>query len=224
MDTITTEFDKAAELITASKNILLTMHERMDGDDGGSVLAMGHALDALGKQTTRAIKRGVPPQLVFLPGSGHIQDDIDHSEFDLLITFGCATKDRIGSQNIQSLSCPTINIDHHPDNTFFGDINIVDKSKSSVAELMYDFFKTLNWPINRNIATCLLTGIITDTGSFLHSNTQSSTLQAAAELMRKGALTDKIISHTYKNKSPKILQAWGRAMENSYFDENRKII
>ena len=218
-------FEAAKSLINKASNILLTMHERMDGDDGGAVLAVSHALEALGKHTTAAIKRGVPPSLQFLPGSRHIVDDIAKDDtFDLLITFGCATKDRTGSQNIVNLKCPTINVDHHPDNAFFGDVNIVDKTKSSVAELVYDLFRYEQWPITKEIATCLLTGIITDTGSFRHSNTQESTLKAASQLMRHGALTDKIILHTYKNKDPQILKAWGKALENSYFDEKRKII
>lgn len=217
-------FQQAKELIDSSTNILLTMHERMDGDDGGAVLAMKHGLEKLGKQTTQAIKRGVPPQLAFLPGAETISDDINHQNFDLLITFGCATLDRTGSENIQSLNCPIINIDHHPDNAFFGNINVVDQSKSSVAELVYDFFRFHGWPISKEVATCLLTGIITDTGSFRHSNTQSSTLQAAAELMKRGALTDKIIKHTFKNKNPLVLKAWGVALENSYYDDERKII
>ncbi len=218
------EFIKAKKLIDSSQNILLTMHERMDGDDGGSVLAMGHQLKLIKKNPTHAIKRGVPPSLAFLPGSENIVDDINHENFDLLITFGCATKDRTGSENIINLTCPIINIDHHPDNAFFGDVNLVDRAKSSVAELVYDFFLWNNWPVTRDVATCLLTGIISDTGSFKHSNTQGSTLKVASELMSKGALTDKIIRHTFQNKTPLILKAWGKAMENSYYDEERGII
>ncbi len=221
---MTDDFKKAANLINESQNILLTMHERMDADDGGAGLAMAQALKAQGKQITYAIKKGVPPILQFLPGSEHIVDDIQNEDFDVLITFGGATKDRTGSQNIINLTCPTINIDHHPDNAFFGNVNIVDHTKSSVAELVYDFFVFNNWVINKDIATCLLTGIIGDTGSFKHSNTQSSTLKAAAELMNKGALADKIIKEMFQNKSALVLKAWGKAMENSYFDTERKII
>ncbi len=185
---------------------------------------MAKQLKTMGKQVTCAIKKSVPPQLQFLPGSEAIIDDIETSGYDLLITFGCSSKDRCGSQKIISLPIKVINIDHHPDNKYFGHINIVDSKKSSVAELIYDFFNHHKWQIDKDVATCLLTGIITDTGSFMHSNTQSSTLKAAAELMKKGALTDKIIRHTYKNKSPKILKAWGKAMENSHYDSQRKII
>ncbi len=217
-------FQNAVDLIHESQRILLTMHERMDADDGGAGLAMAHALSGMGKTITHAIKKGVPPILAFMPGSENIIDDISHTDFDLLITFGCATKDRTGSENILNLTCPVINIDHHPDNAFFGDINIVDKTKSSVAELVYDFFIYNNWPITRDMATCLLTGIVGDTGAFKHSNTQSSTLKAAAELMKKGALTDKIIREMFKNKSATVLKAWGKAMDNAHYDKERKII
>jgi phosphoesterase RecJ-like protein len=221
---MTQHFQNATDLIMSSQNILLTMHERMDGDDGGALLAMGNHLEKLGKQITHSIKKGAPPSLSFLPGSEKIQDDIDHKNFDLLITFGCSEIKRTGSENISLLNIPTINIDHHPDNKLFGNVNIVDSKKSSVAELIYDFFIWNKWVISKEVATCLLTGIITDTGSFMHANTQSSTLKAAAELLRKGALANKIIKQTFQNKSPEILKAWGKAMENSYYDEKHKII
>jgi phosphoesterase RecJ-like protein len=200
------------------------MHERMDGDDGGALLAMGNYLEKLGKNITHSIKKGVPPSLSFLPSSEKIQDDIDHSDFDLIITFGCSEIKRTGSLKIENLKLKIINIDHHPDNKLFGQVNIVDPKKSSVAELIYDFFVWNKWMINKEVATCLLTGIITDTGSFMHANTQSSTLKAASELLRTGALTNKIIKQTFQNKSPEILKAWGKAMENSYYDEKHKII
>ena len=166
----------------------------------------------------------MPPALSFLPGADKIADDIEHKNFDLLITFGCSSKDRCGSEKMMALDVPLLNIDHHPDNQNFGHVNIVDHKKSSVAELVYDFFLFNKWPISKDIATCLLTGIITDTGSFMHSNTQSSTLKVAGELMKKGAHITKIIKHTYKSKNPQILKAWGKAMENSYYDKEHKII
>jgi phosphoesterase RecJ-like protein len=245
------DFKQAADLINASAKILLTMHERMDGDDGGALLAVGIQLEKMGKQVTYAIKKGVASNLTFLPGADKIQDDITTSDFDLLITFGCSSIDRTGSEKIKNLvksnhserseeslsanqgkgslaslgmAMPIINIDHHPDNTNFGDVNVVDAKKSSVAELIYDFFIFNKWEINKNVATCLLTGIITDTGSFMHANTQSSTLEVAGQLMKKGASVSKIIKHTYKSKSPNILKAWGKAMENSYYDSKNKII
>ena len=219
------EFKKAKDLIESSTSILLTMHERMDGDDGGSVLALAEELEKQGKQITVAIKKGVPPTLAFLPNSTIVRDDIWPDEaFDLVIACGCSTLDRTGSINIQNLNAPVLNIDHHPDNTRFGEVNLVYPEKSSVAELVFDFFNFCKWKITKDIATCLLTGIITDTGSFMHSNTQSSTLEAAAKLMKKGAQISNIVGHTFKSKTPQVLKAWGRALQNSYYDDKHKII
>src|SRR4051812_8950208 len=93
-------FTDAKNLIDTSGKILLTMHERMDGDDGGALLAMGTHLEKLGKNVTYSIKKGVPPNLNFLPGSKKIKDDIEHTNFDLLITFGCSIIGRTGSEKI----------------------------------------------------------------------------------------------------------------------------
>lgn len=218
------EFIKAKKLIDSANHILLTMHERMDGDDGGALLAMGLYFESQGKTVTYAVKKGVPSNLLFLPGSEKIIDDIEHSNFDIVIICGCSEKNRCGSEKIIQLNLPTINIDHHPDNSYFGNINIIDSAKSSVCEIVYDFFIWNNWQINKEIATCLLTGIITDTGSFMHSNTNNSTLKAAANLLRKGARTNKIIKHAYKSKDLNILKAWGKAMENLRFDKKNKLI
>lgn len=218
-------FKKAKDLIINSRTILLTMHERMDGDDGGSVLALAHELKRQKKNVSVAIKKGVPPNLAFLPGSQMVKDDVNPGDkFDLLITCGCSTLERTGSSTIYNLTSTILNIDHHPDNSLFGNVNLVDPKKSSVAELVFDFFKFCKWPIDKAVATNLLTGIITDTGSFMHSNTQASTLKAAASLMRKGAQVSHIIGQTFKGKTPQILKAWGKALKNSYYDAKHKII
>ena len=218
------KFEEAKYLIDKSSRVLLTMHERMDGDDGGSLLAFARLLKGQGKSVFCAIKKGVPPSLRFLPGSELISDDINSPGFDLLITFGCSDLKRTGSEKIQALKIPIINIDHHPDNQQFGEVNLVDEQKSSVAELVYDFFSHHKLYIDKEIATCLLTGIITDTGSFMHSNTQASTLKVASELMKKGAVAEKIVGWTFKNKNSQVLKAWGKALSNLHFDSKTKII
>ncbi len=218
-------FQEAKRLIDESHNILLTMHERMDGDDGGALLAMGIHLEKLGKKISYAIKQGVPPTLKFLPESHRIQDEIETANFDLLITFGCSNLKRTGQLKIEKLqNIKILNIDHHPDNQNFGDVNLVDAQKSSVAELLYEFFVFHHWPITAPIATCLLTGIVTDTGCFKHANTHSSTLKAAGELMSKGAILTTILEHTSQNKHPTVLNAWGKTLANLHYDENNQII
>ncbi len=221
---ITEDFKKTKQLIEQSEAILLTTHERTDGDDLGSVLAIRQELLHQGKRVTVAIKGGVPESLRFMPGSETVIEDIDSTDFDLLIISGCSVKERCKNEKIINLQIPTINIDHHPDNTGFGTVNVVDGAKSAVAELAYDLFKFNQWQITASVATCLLTGIFTDTGSFMHSNTHHSTLLAASDLMRKGGRIHTIAKHTYRGKTVSALKAWSTALENSYYDSNKKII
>jgi len=221
---MTEQFEAAKQLINQSQRILFTTHERTDGDDLGSVLALANHLQKQGKNINLVIKGGVPEQLRYLPLHEWVQEDVDHSDFDLLIISGCSNLERCGNPVIINGRWPILNIDHHPDNKQYGHINLVDPDKSSVAELVYEFFQHCNWPITSGIATCLLTGIFTDTGSFMHSNTKEATLNAAADLMRKGARTTTVARHTYKGKSVDGLKAWGKALENAYYDADQKII
>jgi bifunctional oligoribonuclease and PAP phosphatase NrnA len=218
------KFREALTLIAQSERILITTHERTDGDDLGTALALYNHLSRTGKQVAVSIVGGVPKQLRFLPGSEAVTEDLPHTNFDLLIVSGCSQLARIGNEAIINLNVPIINFDHHRDNTDYATVNVVDPVKSSVAELVFDFFQINKWPITSQIATCLLTGIFTDTGSFMHSNTESSTFQAASELMRKGALLNTVAKHTFQGKDINALHAWGRALENTYFDEKNKII
>ncbi len=219
-------FNLTKETLENSSKILLTTHERTDGDDLGTVLAIYAHLSIFKNKDIRiVIKGGVPEQLKYLPNSDKVTEKLDPSFIpDVILYSGCSKKDRCNLTEITSLIAPVINFDHHPDNTNFGDINVVDSKKSSVAELTYDFFNNSNWKITSETATCLLTGIFTDTGSFMHSNTKQASLLAAADLMKKGASLTKIAKYTYKGKSPNTLKAWGKALENTYYDANRKII
>lgn len=218
------EFIQAKELIERSRNVLLTTHERTDGDDLGTVLALAHHLRRAGVKATVAVTGGVPSRLEFMPGSEWVEEDISHTNFDLLIVSGCSTLDRVNNLKIQQLNINTINFDHHPDNKHYAAINVVDQKKSSVAELMYDFLTWANWEIDAAMATCLLTGIITDTGHLMHSNTQASTLAAAGELMKRGALISQVSKHTFAAQSLADMRAWGKALENAYYNPNNKMI
>lgn len=222
---MTSHFSLAKTLIENSKQIVLTTHEHTDGDDLGTVLALYLHLKNIGKKPILVINFGVPSQLKFLPHTQVIRETLPPNYSpDLIIYSGCSSKHRTRLPELENLPVKTINFDHHPDNTFFGDINIVDSRKSSVAELMYDFFIFCQYPLTPNIATCLLTGIFTDTGSFMHSNTKPSTLHASANLLRHGASLHKISKQTYKNKTPQTLKAWGQALQNAYYNSKKKVI
>lgn len=217
-------FQKAIDLIANSNKILLTTHENTDGDDLGSVLALSHYFINNSKQAKVVVTGGVPSRLEFMPGSDSVDSETQSTDFDLLIVSGCSTLNRIRNTHIENLKIPVINFDHHPDNQSYATVNVVDSKKSSVAELMYDFLQFANWEINSDMATCLLTGIITDTGLLMHSNTQGTTLEAVGELMKRGALVSEVAKHTFTTESPVSMRAWGKALENAYFNPETKMI
>ncbi len=217
-------FAQAKQLIESSNNILFTTHERTDGDDLGSVLALAEYCKQAGKKITVSTVGGVPQSLMFMPGADEVYEPMPAHNYDLLIVSGCSNIERIGNPEINTLEIPIINFDHHPDNTNYATINVVDSTKSSVAELVYDFFKFSEWEINNKIATCLLTGIITDTGLFMHSNTQAETLEAAGKLMEHGARISQVTKHTFSSPNIAHLKAWGMGLENSYYNPETKMI
>lgn len=219
-----TEFLQAKNLIEGSKNILLTTHERTDGDDLGSVLSLAIYLRSAGKQVTLCITGGVPERLQYLPYSENVIEQLPEKNYDLLIVSGCSSLDRVRNHGIEQLNIPIINFDHHPDNKQFATVNVVDAKKSAVAELVYDFFNYCQWEIEKDVALCLLTGIITDTGMLMHSNTSSSTLAAAGELMKHGAHISEVAKNTFATHDTNKLKAWGKALENSFFNAETKVI
>lgn len=224
MANIIEDFNKAREIIEQSQKIIFTTHEKTDGDDFGSVSALAQHCISKGKEIALVITGGVPKTLNYLELSDLVVESTTQTSFDLLIVSGCNNIQRTNNQAIQNLQIPTINFDHHPDNQYFADINVVDPAKSSVAELVYDFFKFNNWEFTHGIAQALLTGIITDTGMLQHSNTQASTLKAASELMNHGARISQVAKNNFSNPSLQSLRAWAKALENSYYNPQTKMI
>ncbi len=218
------QFKKADALIEKAQTVFLTMHEGPDGDDLGSVLAMNHYLTALGKKVLICIKGPVPESLKFLPGSELVSEEFPKEIFDLAIVFGCRDLDRPGLKELKQTKTDFINFDHHPDSTNFATVNIVDEKASAVAELVYHYLKHTEAEITKEIATCLLTGIFTDTGGFKHANTTSEALEVASELLKKGARIDKIAHQTMGKKRPEALKAWAKGLENTRFDPDKKMV
>ncbi len=216
-DKLHINFTLAAEALKASAVIFFTTHERTDGDDLGTVLALAHTLQNLGKRVHIGVIGGVPEQLKFLPGSEWVTEGLPKNiKPDYVVISGCSDLKRANIPELTSINCPIINFDHHPDNKLYGQINVVNPEASSVAELMYEFIQANGWIINQNTATCLLAGIMTDTGSFMHTNTKVSTLRTASTLLTKGARPSQIASQVFGNKDAKTLKAWSLALNNTW--------
>lgn len=156
----------------------------------------------------------------FLPKFSIIKNEIIPARYDLIILLDCALFSRTGLNDIDEVASSFDNIliiDHHPQKEIKCDekencVSIINSKASSTAVLVYDLLKKMNISITKNIANCLLTGIFTDTGGFQHSNTDSRSLAAAAELMRKGSRVDKIAKNIFNSKSVSAIRLWGMAL------------
>ena len=183
-------FNQVQEKIDQSKRILITAHRYPDTDAAGSCLSLAEALKKQNKEVIVWLADGIHDSFSFLPYIDSIERKFPKDfKFDLLFVLDCSDLNRVNKYElIEDIERPytTINIDHHSDNTYFGDINIV-QDISSVGELLFTGFKALNWEINKEIAICLYSAISFDTGRFAYSSVTTKTMTTAAELIEKGA-------------------------------------
>ena len=221
------DFSEALNLINSSEKILILTHKNPDGDAIGSVLGLGQALGCVNKNVECFSKDIVPDVFEFLPKIAIIKNSVNFKNYDLIILLDCALFSRTGLESSKDIINSFNNllvIDHHPesatesgyrDNYF----SIVDHTASSTAVLVYKLLKSANLKITKDIANCLLTGIFTDTGGFQHSNTDSQSLEAAAEFMRKGARIDKIAKNIFNGKNIPAIRLWGEALNRIQTDQ-----
>ena len=176
--------------------------------------------------------------IIISPKEGNFsEDDICFNkgeiEYDLIITVDCAELKQLGviyEGNIEMFhQLPVINIDHHISNTHFAKLNHVDIMASSTTELLFPLLEELAKDsgvdlIDEDVSTLLLTGIITDTGSFQNANTTPRSFEVAAELIAYGARQQEIIQYIYKTKQLSQLKIWGRVLSKIQTDERHHIV
>ncbi|MBE2220059.1 MAG: bifunctional oligoribonuclease/PAP phosphatase NrnA [Anaerolineae bacterium] len=215
---ITTEFKKA---IDQAENIVIFTHVGPDGDALGSMTAMGQLLTARGKQITMVVDSPIPPRFSYLPFIDKVQAKLDAaSVFDLIITLDCGDEERPGKPLKQLKQKPTlINIDHHVTNTYFGDINWVDPKATSTAEMLYQLFVALDVAFTPDMATSLLTGLVTDTLGFRTPNVSANTLKIGGALMDTGADLTIITAQTLNLQPMSTLRLWQTGLNHMKLED-----
>ena len=202
------QFNKAQKTIEAADHILIAGHTNPDGDSLGSMLGLYGAIkENLDKEPLPYSVAPVPASLRFLPGADMVKNKIDWYP-DLIIGVDYGDFHRLSLPKEMIEGAQIITFDHHPASKQRGDIKIIETGFSSTAEIVFAFLKSIEWKISKETATCLLTGIFTDTGGFSHA-TSPYTLETAAELMKIGAPIQQIHSETFAGKTAKVLNAWG---------------
>lgn len=219
--------NKLEQLILAAKKILILTHQKPDGDALGSGLAFCEFLDTLGKTNDFFALGPITTSADFLPGRKKIKSDfgkIALSNYALIIILDCGDLKQTGIEaELRALPAdfPIVNIDHHQTNENFGILNILDSESSSTAEIVFSLFEQLNFPVSKNAATSLLTGLITDTANFSNPATTFSSLEAAGRLLARGAKLGEISSNVLQNKSLDVLKFWGKIL--SRLTENKEL-
>lgn len=205
--------------IHTSTNILVVTHFNPDGDALGSLTAVGGWLKREGKTVTMAVDNGMSKRFEFLPLADEVKDKAS-SGHDLLIALDCGDARRMGEVYATLKEKPfTINIDHHATNPEFGDLNWVDPSAASTAEMLYFLMLENGVMVDRPIATSLLTGIITDTQSFSTSNVTPRSLEAASGLMAAGANLPQITQVAFSVKPHSAMRLWGIGLTNTLVED-----
>ena len=192
--------DEILEQIKKAESIVILTHESPDGDAIGSSLAMCLALKQLDKNADVIIPE-YSRIFAFLPEAENIKQDSDIVNYDLAISLDCATFKRLAQNDYFENAKTKIVIDHHGSNTMYGDLNFVNPVSPACCEILAEIFQYYNIEITKNIGTCILTGIITDTGGFRYSGITSETFEFAAEFLQKGINVSDIYKRVLDTKT-----------------------
>ena len=215
-----TTLKQASQLIRLAHRPLLICHIAPDGDAIGSLTGLGRALRHEGLEPIIACSDPVPARFNYIPYVGAIVQDVSAS-FDLVISLDCSDLKRLGHfpQMPTFRSVPLLNIDHHLTNLDFGDVNLVDPHASSTAEIVLRLLEYMALPLDAELATCLLTGIVADTRGLRTSNVTIQVMDAALRLMKAGASLPYVTHHTLDRRPTTAIRLWGATLAQLHIED-----
>ncbi len=223
-----TAIERVANEIRSRDRFILTAHEGPDGDALGSLLGMHHLLKQLGKDSVMFLASKefpLPIEYRFLP----LEEVFHEAPADMAdraaIFLDCGNIDRMPVDFLAADGVFTINVDHHHDNTLFGDVNLVEVDASSTAEIVYELAVLLGAKITPEMASALYVGLVTDTGKFMYENTNARTHRIAADLIETGVQVDETYRRLYEHVPIEKLRLLSRALDGiQYHCEDRLVL
>jgi phosphoesterase RecJ-like protein len=210
------DLERVSAELRARDRFLLTAHEGPDGDALGSLLGMHHLLTQLGKDSVMflaAKEFPLPIEYRFLPLEEVFHEPPADMADRTVIFLDCGNIDRMPVDFLTAGGNDVINIDHHHDNTRFGDFNLVDVDASCTAEIVYDLAVLFGATITKEMASALYVGLITDTGKFMYENTGADTHRVAAALIDAGVDIDDTYRRLYEHVPIEKLRLVARALD-----------
>ena len=213
-------FAKLLELIKNAQGVILATHKNPDGDAIGAVYALSHALSYLARPHCLYLPDGVPDDLTFLQNDAPVHETHEALSGDVVVAVDYGDFSRTNLHEYAPAHPLRIaTIDHHPPSNHRGEIIILDIAASSTCELVYRFCVFAGIPISKPLATCLLAGIVFDTGGLQHSNTSSPALDIASDLVRSGARMHKVSGILHGEFDKPSLRVIAAALVNMQYDK-----
>jgi phosphoesterase RecJ-like protein len=225
--TTTSDLGAVAAALREHDRFLVTTHENPDGDALGSLLATTLMLEELGKDAVMYLygDAPIPTEYQFMELERLTRAFPEDAAERVLVAVDCANEDRIGHDLDLVRGAPlTINIDHHHDNTRFGELNLIVSGASSTGEVLRDVLQELDLPLTPEIAEALYIALVTDTGRFQYANTTPKALRLAAELVDAGADVHSIFQQVYESVQFQKLKLLARALERAQVYEGGRIV
>lgn len=217
----------AADTIDEARTVALACHIGPDGDALGSMLGLALAAANQGKEVVASFgsPHKLPPSLTFLP-DGHVVPPERFPETpEVMVVLDAGSAERLGDLAPNATRAGTlIVLDHHVTNEGFGDIAVVDPDSAATGEVVYELLDLLGWDLSPEIAQCLQTALVTDTGRFQYANTTPRTLEIASKLVAAGATPDVIGRHVYEEAPFGYLKAAAIALGRADLDEARSVV
>lgn len=227
----------AYEKIAAAKRVLLVSHTSPDADAISSLGAMIEVTRSLGVPSDAYSDRKSVGTYHFIPNEELVssEEPIDLNVYEVILILDCGSLARTNLEGrLRKILTSTmgqiskrpylIEFDHHEPQETFADLEIRDASCASTTEIIYQFLKANSLPITKTLADCILIGLVTDTGHFLHANSSREALAVSSEMLLRGASLPKILDKTIHNKSFSTLKVWGKALENMKFDAETGLV
>jgi bifunctional oligoribonuclease and PAP phosphatase NrnA len=221
-----TDFDAVVGALRDHERFVVVTHENPDGDALGSLLAMTLALRGLGKDTVMYLAAGapLPHEYGFMPLGDLVREPPADAAERVLVAVDCASEHRIGDPDALARAPLSLDIDHHHDNTRFGDVNLVVPDASSTGEVLRDVFAALDVALTPELAEPLYIALVTDTGRFQYSNTTPKALRLAAELVEAGADIHAVFKQVYESVEFAKLKLLARVLERAEVLEGGRIV
>jgi phosphoesterase RecJ-like protein len=226
VDLTNSTFAQIAAALRAHNSFVVLSHVRPDGDALGSQIAMGLALQKLGKKVKVWNEEGLLEKFSFLPGGELVGLPPNEPEdFDVVLALDTATRQRLGENVLAAVGQSElwINIDHHPSNPRYGDLVHIDSIAPATGQILFELLQSEGLPLDEAIAENLFAAISTDTGSFQYPNTTARTFEIAADILRCGIDVGRLSQQLYESYPRRRIELLRVLLDRMHFDADGKV-